>query len=295
MCIININIDYREDALIKLIHSCVDSNILFKNIIVTVNNLSIGDIIISSKEKETDLFINNIIIERKTISDLMSSIKDGRYNEQSFRLNNYTHHNHNILYLIEGDINKIARFKTDKTNKYVFYSALFSLNYYKGFSTIRTFSIDETCIFICNTANKIRTEYYKKTQFYTFSQQPLNITKPQIENNIIATEDNTNTNTDILNNDNTDKAYISAVKCVKKNNITSNNIGEIMLCQIPGISAVSAVAILNYCDGSLFKLLKMLEHDINCLDTITYTTPQGKIRKINKNISTNIYNLLLKQ
>ena len=44
-----------------------------------------------------------LIIERKSLNDLASSIKDGRYAEQSFRLSNIEHHNHNIVYLIEGD------------------------------------------------------------------------------------------------------------------------------------------------------------------------------------------------
>ena len=44
-----------------------------------------------------------LIIERKSLSDLIASIKDGRYNEQSYRLIHssglYRHH---IVYLIEG-------------------------------------------------------------------------------------------------------------------------------------------------------------------------------------------------
>ena len=35
---------------------------------------------------------------------LNSSIKDGRYVEQSHRLTGYNMHNHNIIYLIEGDL-----------------------------------------------------------------------------------------------------------------------------------------------------------------------------------------------
>ena len=44
---------------------------------------------------------------------MLSSIKDGRYEEQSYRLNGLSHHNHNIVYLIEGDVNKVNRFKQD--------------------------------------------------------------------------------------------------------------------------------------------------------------------------------------
>ena len=41
------------------------------------------------------------LIERKSLNDLESSIKDGRYNEQSLRLDKYDLANHNIYYLIE--------------------------------------------------------------------------------------------------------------------------------------------------------------------------------------------------
>ena len=58
-------------------------------ITITTSNLPIGDIVILNDHNEEQL-----IIERKSISDLAASIKDGRYAEQSFRLNNYKLHNH---------------------------------------------------------------------------------------------------------------------------------------------------------------------------------------------------------
>ena len=45
-----------------------------------------------------------MIIERKTLNDLASSIKDGRYKEQGYRLSNCSLHNHNIFYLIEDNL-----------------------------------------------------------------------------------------------------------------------------------------------------------------------------------------------
>ena len=47
------------------------------------------------------------------------------------------------------------------------YSAILSLNYYKGFSVIRTFSLEETAIFVCNTVNKLKKgEVEKKKPYY---------------------------------------------------------------------------------------------------------------------------------
>jgi len=104
----------------------------FKNLVVKFETLPIGDIIICDDKEE------KIIIERKSISDLLASIKDGRYEEQSYRLNGLNHHNHNIVYLVEGDVNKTNYYKTRNDNeKLMAYSAMFSLNYYKGFSVFR--------------------------------------------------------------------------------------------------------------------------------------------------------------
>ena len=147
-----IKIDIREQELIVQLQRLIALNDIFKNINVEKINLPIGDIIIFDPVKNEDI----IIIERKTINDLLASIKDGRYEEQSYRLNGTDTHNHNIIYLIEGDVNRANRFKdTGVKDKSIIYSAIFSLNYYKGYSVIRTFNLEETSIFICNTLNKL--------------------------------------------------------------------------------------------------------------------------------------------
>ena len=102
-----IKIDTRESALLQQINNQVSTIPVFKSIKVQSETLPIGDIIINDESED------KIIIERKSVSDLLSSIKDGRYEEQSYRLNGLNHHNHNIVYLIEGDVNKVNRFKAD--------------------------------------------------------------------------------------------------------------------------------------------------------------------------------------
>ena len=89
-----------------------------------------------------------------------------------------------------------------------------------------------------------------------------------------------------------DKDYVNVIKKVKKENITSDNIGEIMLCQIPGISSVTALAIMKQM-GSLPKLLKELENEPNCLKDISYTNAAGQTRKINKSTGEIIKKYLL--
>lgn len=267
-----ITIDIREQELLERVVYLVANIPVFKMLIIKSETLPIGDIIISNETEE------KLIIERKSVSDLLSSIKDGRYEEQSYRLNGLNNHNHNIIYLIEGDINRPNRFKTDiQTEKLTFYSAMFSLNYYKGFSVQRSNSLDETATMICNMAYKLEKENGTKKAYYSM-QQP--ILHEQEENKEISLED--------------EKDYVSVIKKVKKENITPDNIGEIMLCQIPGISSVTALSIMEKYKN-LPNLIKEIENDVTCLKDITSTNSKGVIRKINKTSIANIVKFLLKK
>ena len=89
--------DYREKDITTICENIIEKEKLSDNITITTERLDIGDIIIKD-DNDKEL----LIIERKSIKDLMSSIKDGRYKEQSLRLNSSDIHNHNIIYLIEG-------------------------------------------------------------------------------------------------------------------------------------------------------------------------------------------------
>jgi ERCC4-type nuclease len=220
------------------------------------------------------------------LNDLLASIKDGRYEEQSYRLNGLNHPNHNIYYLIEGDVNKANRFKDNNIEKLTLYSAMFSLNYYKGFSVMRTLSMEETAIFICNTANKLSKS--EKKAYYE--------NKPQVNTvaNIITSENGEKSLEGVEQNLESDKDYISVVKKVKKENITPENIAEIMLCQIPGISSVTAIAIMDKFK-TIPNLINEIHQNDNCLKDISYQNSKGQSRKINKTSLANIVKFLLKK
>ena len=121
---------------------------------VELKNLEIGDIIFLDEN-------NNIVLifERKSISDLISSIKDGRYSEQSFRLQEYPLHNHNIFYLIEGSLLN-SRKQYNETIQKTVYSAMFSLSYSKGFSLLHTSGFVETADFIIYFYQKLVKDKY---------------------------------------------------------------------------------------------------------------------------------------
>jgi len=88
-----------------------------------------------------------------------------------------------------------------------------------------------------------------------------------------------------------EKDYCFVVKKVKKDNITPNNIGEILLSQIPGISSVSAIAIMAKFK-TLPNLIIQLKENESCLQNITYINSKNQTRKINKTIVTNIIKFL---
>ena len=295
-----IKVDIRENDLLQKINNLVTTVNSFKNITIKSEVLPIGDIIICN-DKESNLGlepVEKLIIERKSISDLLASIKDGRYEEQSYRLNGLNHHNHNIIYLVEGDVNKNNYFKSRNDNeKMMAYSAMFSLNYYKGFSVFRSFSLDETATIVCNMAYKLEKELSSsKKAFYK------NNVHPSIESNI---ESNIEFNLEVKLEQSeevqqpdiyqqSEKDYVSVIKKVKKENITPDNIGEIMLCQIPGISSVTALTIMDQYKN-IPNLIKELETNSDCLKDITSTNPKGQTRKINKTSVANIVKFLLKK
>ena len=91
-----------------------------------------------------------------------------------------------------------------------------------------------------------------------------------------------------------EKDYVSVVKKVKKENITPENIAEIMLCQIPGISSVTALAIMDKFK-TLPNLIQEVQQNEDCLKDISYTNTKGQTRKINKTSVLNIVKYLLKK
>ena len=296
-----IKIDNREHELIRVcsqIIGNIENTSIYKGIKIVIETLPIGDIILCDDDTS-----EKIIIERKSLADLSASIKDGRYAEQSYRLNGSLIHNHNIIYLIEGDLSKkTSNIFKENMDKTTLYSAMFSLNYYKGFSVLRSINTEESALIICNMAYKLN-KSLKKNSFYSNSSS-VNIFK-NIES-LEPTEDSIKESNDAKddelkdesnNNDEKNKLspepYCSVIKKIKKENITPENIDEIMLCQIPGISSVSAIAIIKEFQ-TIHNLISKVINDKSCLNNISYINEKGKSRKINKGVISNIIKYLVK-
>jgi ERCC4-type nuclease len=195
-----------------------------------------------------------LLIERKTPSDLMSSIKDGRYNEQSYRLNGLDIQNHNIIYLIEGNFNM-------HKDRNIIMSSMFSLFYYKGFSVWQSSGTIMTKQLIQRFTSKLEKEFGKKSGHYSESR--------------------------CHKSDLPVDTYVNCIKSVKKDNITVNNIHEIMLCQIPHVSStIAKVLIQRY--KTIFDLYDEIKKDVSCLSNIKYKVTGDKERKISSLATNNI-------
>lgn len=249
-----IKVDNREHTLIKLLKAL--KNDYEFNVDIIVEKLDLGDIAIYNEEEEL------LLLERKSLNDLASSIKDGRYAEQSYRLNGTSLHNHNIIYLIEGNISSFSS-KWSKVKPGTLYSTMFSLQYFKGFSVVRTFDVTETAEYILRVADKLARKK-EKFGYYHQSFQPKKVN------------------------------YTQVVHKEKKKNITPENIGNIILSQIPGVSAITSAVIMKQF-GSLFQLLKAIEKDQTCLDKLTYQTKTGQERRISRTSTANIIQYLFYQ
>lgn len=272
-------IDEREKQLHEICYTILLGQSNASHIILSKEVLPLGDILFRTDDDKDVL-----LIERKSFADLFASIKDGRYEEQSYRL---LHSSklipHSIIYLIEGVLSQLQ----SPLEKKVLYSAMTSLNYFKGFSVQRTSSPRETAEWILQMGEKIEKNFHKNKLPYYLSDPFLMHFRNRVQDvsqNEFETQDQGNQQT-------TSADYCRVVKKVKKDNINTDNFGQIILCQIPGISSTTALAIMK--DYSSFPdFIKHLQENPNCLDNVVYET-NGKTRKISKSCIANIKIFLL--
>lgn len=258
-------IDNREHGLYEKCELIISNDPGYVTIETQV--LQIGDILVKTDEGK-----DVMIVERKTLTDLLASIKDGRYEEQSHRLKNASGFpSHNVVYIIEG------MFSTLRTimEKKLIISAMASLNYFKGFSVIRTSGIQETAETLIYMGDKIDRNFMKGVLPSYLVEERL-----QVQNTFVKEEiENLQENREQIVNEQP-KSYSGFVKTIKKENITQENIGEIMLCQIPGISSIYAQSVLKYFNG-FSNMVEKVKEGTAQFDNIMYET-NGKHRRIPK-------------
>lgn len=189
---INLVIDSREASLI----SCIKRRDLDKytnHVTIDTKSLDIGDVTISSETKTWTF-------ERKTINDLLSSVKDGRYKEQKARLLSNCE---SITYIIEGD--DILSSKNGRNQDLL--SSIYMYTMYRdNIHLVFTRSTEDTATFVLTMCAKL-------------------IDNPQ---KFHMTLDATTT------------SYIDCIKVKKMDNVTPDNCFLMQLSQIPTISKTIA-------------------------------------------------------
>ena len=261
-------VDERETALYGLLTQQPHDN---KKPQIEKRVIPLGDILFTSDDES----ITYQIIERKSIADLLASVKDGRYAEQSYRLANCFPNRHNIVYLIEGQVR-------DHDKKLVF-ACMASLNYFKGFSITRTVSLAETAQYIEITADKIARELSKGSSPASSPAIPSPASSPATPTNADITSITTthDTPSDVVTNVEA-QDYCSVVKVAKKANITRENIGQLMLMQIPGISSTISGEIMRPF-ATFAAFIDHLRSEPAYLETIVLES-SGKKRKLGSNV-----------
>lgn len=239
-------------------------------------SLLLGDIELQNGQGE-----GVVLFERKSIPDLIASIKDGRYNEQSYRLHHACPiHPHNIVYIIEGSL---ATSKYPPSTIKMVRSAMVSLQFFKGFHVVRTTSTRDTAEYIMDTASRMAAKLDEgRTLYYP--------PKTQKENEEIPSAETTSET--LSSADPPIPSYATVVKACKKSNVTHQNIHAIMLSQIPGISPSIAEIILE--GQTLEQMMDRLRQGDKWLFSLKVAlSPDKPPRKLNKSIIESIYAYLL--
>jgi crossover junction endonuclease MUS81 len=199
-------IDIRE----KLLHTNIMQLLLAQqttspNVRVEVRSLDLGDIkLVLSKE---DTVLRELVFERKTLSDMVSSMHDGRYREQKARLLANVP-SHDTSYIVEGDTLCDSLQRVDKAVSSAYCNMVFRDDIHLFF----TRNVSETALLLLSLCAKM----LDKPATYTHNPA-----------NAGATHH---------------KEYTSCLKLkTKKNhNITPENCFILQLAQVPSVSNVIA-------------------------------------------------------
>ena len=246
----NVIIDTRETKLIRYFSSYPD---------ITVQSLDVGDVWIQSPQV-------SFIIERKTISDVMASIKDGRYREQKQRLQvKHQPPSCRVFYIIEGTMPTLSQSHHSMKGSTVIASVLHTI-FRDGYLCYKTRNIQETAEMIQLLIQKV-----KETPHKILPTTPTSSPSYQID----------------------------TIKVAKKANMNPARCYQLQLCQIPKVSYKSATIIQTHYP-SWTKLIECFE-SVEDIETRPYAlaelrgepTTTGKTpRKLGKKLSETIYEYL---
>ena len=265
----NIIVDVREHSLIEKLQGLPITN---PHVKIATEQLLIGDILLRTDDQK-----ELILFERKSLQDLLASIKDGRYKEQSHRLTHTSGLNpHHIVYIVEGVLSTLR-----PSDKKIVLSAIASLSYFKGFSVFRTASVFDTAEIVLAMATKIQKEIEGGAKIPLYCSVVSELASSSSQTPVLETQEDGVEKTFVSEEH---VSYSAFVKKAKKDNITPENIGEILLCQIPGISSTIAAEVLKHFDNSFSRLIEEIKTYPEKLDTIYLESAGGKKRKLSSSV-----------
>ena len=249
----NLVIDSRESKLKKYFTSNE------KNIPISFQSLDIGDVQLLSQSDNSIQYI----IERKSISDLYSSINDGRYREQKARLLGSVSKNR-VAYIIEGNILDTT-LKLGALQRKIVQAAIVNMSLRDNITVYRTSNSIETGMFV--------ELIYKKV-----SENPDWLVSQVKESDSEVTES---------------QSYNHLVKTVKKENMTPLICQKVQLAQIPGVSHSMADKVLDN-----YKSIPHLIEQYNLIESVDekrkllQNIQVSEKRKLGKVLSARIYDFL---
>lgn len=239
---INIIFDSRELKLIDYFNS---------HSYFSKEQLDLGDILFKLNGETA------LIIERKTISDLYSSIKDGRYKEQKCRLLS-NNDKKNILFLIEGDISTTKHV----FNKDIIYGSIINTLIRDNIKIVRSKDLNESIKYIEVLIKRLT----QHPEFFTGDSK--------------------------INED-----YASTIKMKKKHNMTPEMFQITQLAQIPGMSTTMASVVLaeyHSVKDLICKYKELTPEESELLLSNLEVKGQTKTRKFGKVLSKRVYDYIFK-
>jgi ERCC4-type nuclease len=226
-----IHVDYRESELIELLKGQTKDHIT-----VDSQNLDVGDIVIANAATEQPY----LVLERKTLADLASSNRDGRYREQRARLLSVKGQGIAIGYLIESgpgwssDLNRVWPGNVPETT---LLSIITRLQIRYGIPVITSKDARTSQALILHLAGQIRDD---AGVFAAGSGLAADAT--------VAAA-----------------AYTEALSAQKSANRGLKRTAAGMLCAIPGIGAKLSEGLLDACDGTLDGVMKKSQEELSLL------------------------------
>ena len=260
-------IDYRERDLITLLKVSLGEQ-------YETANLDAGDIHLIMDG------VIRVVIERKTVSDLSASIKDGRYREQKCRLKCMQDDGARIVYLIEGSLKTLGSGSGSGKAYKATETSLTSMAIRDGFAIL----------YSTNTKNTADILYKMVEKFPTYAKSMCGVrgrgAGEGCEKGVAGGAVTPSTTDD----------YAKTIKVKKKANITHDVCFVMQLSQIPGVSTGIARCISGKYRTMARMIRKLLPHTDGgkqILNDMTFEIADGsKTRKIGPVISQRVVEFL---